>query len=80
MTQYPDVQKKAQAELDRVVGPNRLPDLTDRDALPYINAMVKETLRWYPAVTLGVAHCTTTEHEYEGYFIPKDATVLVNAW
>lgn len=80
MALYPEAQKKAQAELDAIVGPERLPDLSDRDALQYVNAVVKETLRWYTAVPLGVPHCTTEEDEYNGYYIPKDATVLINSW
>ena len=46
MALYPEVQKKAQAEIDAVVGPNRLPDFHDRPSLPYINAIVKESSRW----------------------------------
>lgn len=53
MALYPEVQKAAQEELDRVVGQNRLPSFKDRQDLPYINALVKETLRWNPAVPLG---------------------------
>ena len=46
MALYPEVQRKAQAEIDTVVGPNRLPDFHDRPSLPYINAIVKESSRW----------------------------------
>lgn len=46
MAMHPDVQQKAQAEIDAVVGLNRLPEFSDRDSLPYINAIVKETFRW----------------------------------
>ena len=53
MALYPDVQKEAQAELDAVVGPNRLPDFHDRPFLPYINAVVKESIRWNLAAPLG---------------------------
>ena len=47
MVKYPEVQKRGQAEIDRVVGPNRLPDFADQDSLPYVAAIVKEALRWY---------------------------------
>ena len=50
MALYPEAQKKAQAEIDAVVGPNRLPD---RPSLPYINAVVKETTRWNLVIPLG---------------------------
>ena len=53
MALHPEVQKKAQAEIDAVVGPNRLPDLEDRSSLPYISAIVKESMRWKLAVPLG---------------------------
>ena len=53
MALYPDVQKKAQAEIDAVVGPNRLPDFHDRPSLPYINAVVKESSRWNLVLPLG---------------------------
>lgn len=54
MTIHPEIVKKAQAELDLVVGNSRLPELSDRDSLPYIDCIVKEVLRWNPAAPLGV--------------------------
>jgi hypothetical protein len=53
MTLYPQVQKRAQAEIDAIVGPNRLPDFQDRPSLPYINAIVKELTRWNLVAPLG---------------------------
>ena len=53
MALYPEVQKKAQAEIDAVVGPNRLPDFHDRPSLPYVNAVVKESSRWNLVAPLG---------------------------
>ena len=53
MVLYPEVQKKAQAEIDAFVGPNRLPDFLDRPSLPYINAIVKESSRWNLVAPLG---------------------------
>ena len=53
MALYPEVQKKAQAEIDAVVGPNRLPDFHDRPSLPYIDAAVKELTRWNLVAPLG---------------------------
>ena len=60
MALYPEVQKKAQIEIDAVVGQNRLPDFEDRPFLPYINAIVKESMRWHLVGPLGVPlfyHC-----------------------
>ena len=80
MALYPDVQKKAHAELDTVVGTRRVPGLTDRDILPYVSAIVKECLRWYSTVPLGVPHCTTEDDEYNGYEIPAGTIVVPNIW
>ncbi|EAU32059.1 conserved hypothetical protein [Aspergillus terreus NIH2624] len=80
MTLYPDVQRKAQEELDRVLGPNRLPTFEDRDNLPYIEALVKETLRWHPVAPTGIPHLCTEDDLYNGYLIPKGALILPNIW
>jgi len=53
MVLNPEVQAIAQAEIDRVVGKDRLPDFNDRPALPYVEALLRETLRWNPVVPLG---------------------------
>ena len=71
MALYPEVQKKAQAEIDAVVGSNRLPDFNDRPSLPYINAVVKESSRWNLAAPLGrsfVIHHVCSYHPDE---VPK---------
>jgi len=57
MTLFPDVQKKAQAEIDAVVGPDRLPSLADRDTLPYTEALVSEVFRWNAVVPTGKYPC-----------------------
>ncbi|KAF9444943.1 cytochrome P450 [Macrolepiota fuliginosa MF-IS2] len=79
MCLYPEVQRKGQAELDTVLK-GRLPEFDDRPSLPYIGAMVKETMRWQPVTPLGVAHMTTHADEYDGYYIPKGTFVMGNAW
>jgi cytochrome P450 len=56
MTLYPEVQRKAQAELDRVIGTDRLPCLADRVNLPYTDALVKEVFRWHPVAPQGQLH------------------------
>ncbi|KAH9937809.1 cytochrome P450 [Epithele typhae] len=78
MTLFPEVQKKAQAELMAVVGPHRLPEKEDAPSLPYVHALVKEFLRWRPAVPLNLPHCTLEEDEYRGYRIPKGSMVIAN--
>jgi len=80
LTLYPEVQKRAQAELDSVIGRDRLPTFDDRPQLPYIDAMCKEVLRWRPAIPLGFPHASTQDGVYNGFFIPKGATIIANAW
>ncbi|KDQ11849.1 hypothetical protein BOTBODRAFT_34941 [Botryobasidium botryosum FD-172 SS1] len=80
MALYPDVQRKAQAEIDEVVKHGALPTFEDRDRLPYIGLLIKELQRWKPVLNLGVLHFATTDDDYDGYFIPKGTTVLPNVW
>ncbi|KAI0357528.1 cytochrome P450 [Trametes cingulata] len=80
LSQHPDVQEKARAELDAIVGPNRLPDWDDRDSLVYISAIIKEALRWHTVLPLGVSHRTLEDDELDGYFIPAGTTVVPNVW
>ena len=63
MALHPDVLKKAQAALDAVVGPKRLPDFSDYESLVYIQAVVKESLRWHNVLPLGAAHRTLEDDE-----------------
>jgi cytochrome P450 len=55
MILYPDVQRKAQAEIDQIVGNSRLPDFSDEAVLPYVQAVLKEVLRWHPVTPLGLS-------------------------
>ncbi|KAI0755203.1 CyP450 monooxygenase [Daedaleopsis nitida] len=80
MALHPDAQKAAQAELDAVVGPDRLPDHSDRATLPYLNALVKECLRWQNVLPVGLPHLTTEDLEYKGYFIPRGSVLIPNTW
>ncbi|KAK0223378.1 cytochrome P450 [Armillaria fumosa] len=70
---HPEVQIKAHAELDAVVGPTRLPNFDDRPQLPYINAILFEVLRWNPVVPMGLAHRSVNADVYRGYYIPAGA-------
>ncbi|KAH9160853.1 cytochrome P450 [Lactarius sanguifluus] len=80
MTLYPEVQRKAQTEIDQVVGISRLPDFSDQDALPYVQAVLKEVLRWHPVTPLGLPHKVMVSDTYEGYYIPAGSTVIPNVW
>ncbi|KAF8994066.1 cytochrome P450 [Cyathus striatus] len=80
MVCYPDVQAKAQEELDRVLGKALLPDFSDEPSLPYITAIVKEVLRRSTANPTAIPHYLIEDDEYQGYFMPKGSVVLGNAW
>ncbi|KAG6333534.1 hypothetical protein ID866_5559 [Astraeus odoratus] len=77
---YPDVQTKAQEEIDRVVGTSRLPDFRDRPNLPYVDALLLECFRWHPVLPLGLPRVTTTSDVFNGMYIPKGAMILANLW
>ncbi|KLO05947.1 cytochrome P450 [Schizopora paradoxa] len=77
---HPEALRRAQEELDRVIGTDRLPTCEDRDNLTYVNAMCMEVLRWGVPGPLGVPHRTTEEDEYQGYRIPAGTLVLSNIW
>ncbi|KAF3906918.1 hypothetical protein AA313_de0203533 [Arthrobotrys entomopaga] len=80
MILFPEVQRKAQEEIDRVIGTNRLPRAEDRESLPYIDAVVKETLRWWPIAPMGFPHTADEDIEYDGHLIPKGAYLLPAVW
>ncbi|KAI1782833.1 cytochrome P450 [Ganoderma leucocontextum] len=80
MALHPETQKKAQAELDAVVGPGRMPEFSDWKSLVYVDALIKETLRWHTVAPLGIAHSTTADDELNGYFIPAGTLLLPNTW
>lgn len=67
MCAFPDVLKKAQAEVDSVCGRGRMPDFDDFDNLPYIRMCVKEVQRWRPVVIMSFPHFTAREERYKDY-------------
>jgi len=77
---FPEKQKRAQEELDRVVGSERLPTFDDRPSLPYVEAIISECFRWHPTSPAGVAHYTTEDDIFEDYYIPKGSLVRFNTW
>ncbi|KAF9002175.1 cytochrome P450, partial [Cyathus striatus] len=79
MVLFPEVQRKAQQEIDRVVGKNRLPELGDRSSLPYVEAVMQEVLRWNTVAPSGIPHCSIEDDVYNGMFIPKGTVVIYNA-
>ncbi|KAF5364651.1 hypothetical protein D9758_005513 [Tetrapyrgos nigripes] len=81
---HPEVQERAQKELDSVLGTGgsngRLPDYADREDLPYLSAIISETLRYYPVTPLALPHACLEDDVYEGHYIPKGSTVIGNSW
>ena len=80
MVLNPKVMKKAQEELDRVIGKGQLPNFSDKDSLPYIDALVKEVLRWNVPVPISAPNRAMQDDIYRGYIIPEGAIVIQNVW
>ena len=80
MLKNPDIQVKAQRELDSVLGHGQLPEYCDEESLPYLKAVVKESLRIEPPFPLGIAHMTSSQDVYRGYRIPAQTAVMPNVW
>jgi cytochrome P450 len=80
MSMFPDVQRKAQEEIDRVVGGGRLPTPSDRERLPYVNAIVEEAQRWHPIAPMGLPHAADEDDTVDGFRIPKGALLLPAIW
>ncbi|XP_010543252.1 PREDICTED: cytochrome P450 81F3-like [Tarenaya hassleriana] len=77
---HPQVLEKAKAEIDGKVGQDRLIDEPDIADLPYLQNVVSETFRLYPAAPLLVPRSPTEDITIGGYHVPRDTIVLVNAW
>ncbi|KAF7979968.1 hypothetical protein HWV62_40032, partial [Athelia sp. TMB] len=78
MVKYPEVQAKAQRELDTVLGPDHLPSFANKEDLPYLSAIVKECLRWEVLLPFSLPHQSTADDVYNGYHIPAGTLVLPN--
>ncbi|KAF7370415.1 Cytochrome P450 2B19 [Mycena sanguinolenta] len=81
---HPQWISRAQGEIDAIVGEDRLPSFKDRPHLPFVEAVVRETLRWRPAARFGLPHQSTADDvvEYKGkeYFIPKGSIIFAVTW
>lgn len=80
MIMFPHVQREAQAEIDRVIGRDRLPSFRDRQHLPYIDAVIQESIRWNPTAPSGFPHMVSEELVYNGYLIPRGAIIFPGIW
>ncbi|KAJ7773417.1 cytochrome P450 [Mycena metata] len=82
MALHPDIQKKAQNEIDSIIGTHRLPEYGDRPSLPFVEALYREVQRWRPVLPLGVAHATSEDDIYEELWSDpiSGTTVISNTW
>lgn len=80
MVKFPDVQRRAQEEIDGLTRGERLPRIEDREALPYVDALAQEVLRWFPVIPGGVPHTVDEDTTFEGYSIPKGTILLPAIW
>nr|QDF44410.1 4-coumaroyl-3-(3,4-dihydroxyphenyl)lactate 3'-hydroxylase [Phacelia campanularia] len=80
LVRNPRVQKKAQEELDRVIGSDRIMTEADFPKLPYLQAIAKEALRLHPPTPLMLPHKASANVKLGGYDIPKGSVVHVNVW
>ncbi|XWS62238.1 hypothetical protein CRYUN_Cryun07bG0193100 [Craigia yunnanensis] len=76
----PEVLQKTRRELIEVIGSERAVKESDMDQLPYLQTVVKETMRFHPAAPLLLPYKAKIHAKICGYTIPKDTQVLVNAW
>ncbi|KAF9653254.1 CyP450 monooxygenase [Thelephora ganbajun] len=80
MAIHPEIQKKAQREIDQLLGGERLPTLADQGDLPYISALIKEIYRWHAPLPISIPKSLREDDVYKGYHLPKGATVMENVW
>lgn len=80
LTKWPEVQKKAQKQIDEVVGDNRSPTMDDYAQLPYVAACVKEAMRWRPVVPLGFPHVLSEDDVVGDMVLPKGSQIFINAY
>ena len=81
MLLFPEVQRQAQAEIDKVIGDDRLPQMDDWESLPYLRKVLKETLRWFPTGVNGaIPHASRARDEIDGYVIPAGANIVLAIW
>lgn len=77
---HPEVLEKAKAEIDSQFGQEKLIDEPDVSKLHYLQSIILETLRLYPAAPLMIPHVPSSDCTVAGYNVPRGTTVLVNVW
>ncbi|KAF8169134.1 cytochrome P450 [Mycena galopus ATCC 62051] len=76
----PAIQTRAQAEMDIIVGKDRLPTFSDRERMPYMHCIVSETLRWGAVTPVGVPHRLVKDDFYNGFYLPAGSMIMANQW
>ena len=77
---HPEVLEKARNEIDEHIGQGRLIEDSDFPKLPYLRCIINETLRLFPAAPLLVPHFSSEDCTISGYKIPRNTTLMINAW
>ncbi|XP_028347962.1 cytochrome P450 2U1 [Physeter macrocephalus] len=80
MSLNPDIQEKVHEEIERVIGGDRAPSLTDKARMPYTEATIMEVQRLSVVVPLSIPHMTSEKTVLQGYTIPKGTIILPNLW
>ncbi|MBN3313197.1 CP2U1 protein, partial [Atractosteus spatula] len=80
MSLHPHIQEKVQAEIDLVVGPDRVPSVTDKPSLPFTEATIMEVQRMTVVVPLSIPHMASENTSFRGYTIPKGTVIVPNLW
>ncbi|XP_066307058.1 trans-cinnamate 4-monooxygenase-like [Miscanthus floridulus] len=80
LVNHPEIQQKLRQELDTVLGPGHQITEPDTLNLPYLQAVIKETLRLRMAIPLLVPHMNLHDAKLGGYDVSAESKVLVNAW
>nr|AVZ23852.1 cytochrome P450 [Thanatephorus cucumeris] len=73
-------QERARKEIDALYDEDTLPRWIDEQAMPFVRAVIKEVLRWRPPLPIAIPHRLEQDDYYEGYFHPKNSTVICNIW
>ncbi|KAJ7768207.1 cytochrome P450 [Mycena metata] len=77
---YPECQERARKEIDAIIGPTRLPVAEDGAKLPYLNALIREVLRFRPQFPLGIPHMLSDSIVYKDHFLPKGSKLMLNTY
>ncbi|XP_053513018.1 cytochrome P450 2U1 isoform X4 [Artibeus jamaicensis] len=80
MSLNPDIQDKVHEEIERVIGADRVPSLTDKAQMPYTEATIMEVQRLSTVVPLAIPHMTSEKTVLQGYTIPKGTVIFPNLW